>query len=671
VYSPQLPDQVDPSAVPAQVRFGTFELDLQSGELRKQGRKIRLAEQPFHVLRVLLQNPGQLVTREELKRELWSDDTFVDFDVGLNGAIRKLRDALGDSADNPIFVETVPRHGYRFIAPFIGRRERADRQPFPPPAPLAASVAPDSERGKIAEAATEAKLVDLEAVEAPHVRLDGPVLQGRRAIQVASPSWLAVTVVIAIGTGAIAGVLWVRNSIAGTRIKSVVVLPFDNLTGDASQDYIVDGITDELTTDLANIASIDVISRQSAKQYKHSPKRIPVIGRELGVNAVVQGTIAESGHHVKVTAQLVKVATDRVVWAHSYEDELSDVIALQEQIARAIAAAVGERVAPEEMARTPRSVDPGSYEAYLKGMALRRQENYESYQTAIKYFESAIAKQPDFAAAYAAMGLAHLQFLYTGYLPPVEVIPKADAATRKAIELDAGLADAHRTLGLILQNFYWDWSAASTEFARAQDLAHGRARIGVSPLLLSGRVREAIEEAERLRQLDPLSFNACMDLGAAYRAGGQYDRAISEFRRGLELAPMPRGSFQLGLTFILMDRLNDAIRELESAVTFSRRNPRFTPYLAYAYARAGRSLDAEKMLGELQSLAERRYVSSFGRALVYDALGQKEAALAALERAYSDHAVEFAQLAYAPVKFKTIANEPRFQAIMRQFERTP
>jgi TolB-like protein/DNA-binding winged helix-turn-helix (wHTH) protein len=669
VSSPRLPDPGGASSSPAHVRFGTFELDLRSGELRKQGRRIRLAEQPFHVLRVLLQHPGELVTREALQRELWSDDTFVDFDVGLNGAIRKLRDALGDSADNPVFVETVPRHGYRFIAPLTGLAEPVNGHPFLPQAALTAPVASVSERGEaVAAGAKETKPIDVEAVDEPNVHVDGPAL-GRRAIHVTRRTWLVLMVAIAVAAGAIGAVLWVRNSVFGPRITLLVVLPFENLTGDASQDYFVDGMTDELTTELANIVSVDVISRQSAKRYQHSS--IAEIRRALNVDAAIQGTIEKSGHHVKVTAQLVNVATDRLRWAQSYEGELSDVIALQQQIARAIASAVGDRMVSAEATRTPRPVDPGAYEAYLKGISLRQQESYEGFQTAIKYLESAIAKQPDFASAYAAIGLAQLQFLYTGSLAPSEVIPKAEAATRKAIALDPGLADAHRTLGLILQNYYWDWNAASRELTRAQDLAHGTARLGVSPLLLSGRVHEAIEEAERIRRLDPLSFNAYMDTGAAYRADGQYDRAISEFRQGLKLAPRPRGDFQIGLTYIIMDRLNDAIPELQTAVTLSRGNPRFKPYLGYAYAAAGHRLEAQGILRDLESLAERQYVSSFGRALIYDALGQQEAALAALERAYADHAVEFTQVAYAPVKFKTIASEPRFQAIMRRIGRTP
>jgi TolB-like protein/DNA-binding winged helix-turn-helix (wHTH) protein/Flp pilus assembly protein TadD len=594
-------------------RFGIFELDAQSGELRRHGVKVRLPEQSFQILRVLLDRPDELVTREELRQRLWTSDTFVDFDVGLNSAIRKLRDALDDSADNPTFIETLPRRGYRFIAP----------------------VKPSTTGPIPAQAATEATT--------PAARL-------RRW-------WMAGALVLA--TIATLVVIYERAPVA-ERIQSLAVLPFENLTGDPAQEYFVDGMTDALTTELAQLGGLEVISRTSAAQYKGTNKLLPAIGRELNVDALLEGSIARSGQHVRISAQLIHAATDRHVWARSYEGEMSDVVALQRQIARTIATAVGGRLASPMAApaRKTQAVNPDAYDAYLKGLAVAERDTYDGNRNAVAYFEEAVARQPDFALAYAAMAQAQFQFLFGGPLSPREAIPKAEAAARKALELDETLAQAHRTLGAILRDFYWQGEAADKEFRRARELGFN---IAETP----DRSEQAIARAERARKLDPLSFDAYMSVAFAYRAAGQYDRAIAEFRRALEItAGHPRAHFQIGATYMTMHRLNDAIGEFETAVASSQGNPRFKAYLGYAYAAAGRRLDARKIVYELESLSREQYVSAFGIALIYDALGQKSPALAAFERAYQDRAVEFAQISQYP-PFTTIASDPRFEGPMR------
>jgi tetratricopeptide (TPR) repeat protein len=347
---------------------------------------------------------------------------------------------------------------------------------------------------------------------------------------------------------------------------------------------------------------------------------------------------------------------------------LNDVVALQQRIARAIATAVGGRVAspPPLRAGGPRGVNPEAYEAYLKGLAAKGGQGYDGFRTAVAYFEEATARQPDFAEAYAAMAEAQLQFLYGGPLSPREAIPKAEASVREALQLDDTIASAHRTLGTILNSFYWQRAEGDKELRRARELdgSSGETQGGAA-LIWTGHLKEAIAAAERARKLDPLSFDAYVNVAIAYRAAGQYDRAIAEFRRALELAPrQSRGHFQLAVTFIKMGRLDDAIGELETAITSSRGNPRFQAYLGYAYAVAGRPLDARRILNELESLARKQYVSAFGLALIHDALGEKEAALAALERAYQDRAVEFVQTEQYP-PFKTVASDARFQARMR------
>jgi TolB-like protein/DNA-binding winged helix-turn-helix (wHTH) protein len=612
------------------IRFGIYELDSQSGELRRHGLKIRLPDQSFQILRLLLDRPGEVVTREELRQRLWASDTSVDFDAGLNSAIRKLREALDDSAENPRFVETLPRRGYRFIGSV--RRATTGEGPEPGTGTGAAS--------------------------ATRIRREW----------VAGGLLLAVTItalVFLYGTG-----WWERMSArtAAGHIRSLAVLPFENLTGDPAQDYFVDGMTDALTTDLAQAGGFDVISRTSAMQYKRAKKLLPVIGKELNADALLEGTVVRSGNHVRITAQLIHAATDRHVWAQTYDGEVSDVVALQQQIARAIAAAIGRRVGSPSPARAGRrrAVDPEAYDAYLKGLSVAGRQSVEGFRTAVAYFKEAVARQPDFAEAYSAMGQMQAQYLYAGPLSPREVIPDAEANTRKALQLDDTIAQAHRTLGVILHSFYWQWDEGDKENRRARELSGNSAEGPRAELLRKGRFEEAVADAERSLRLDPLSFGAHLGVAGVYRAAGDYDRAVATIRRALEIFPaQPRGHFQLGVTFMFMGRTNDAIGELETAVKSSQGgNPRFEAYLGCAYAVAGRPADARRILTALESRARQQYVSAFGLALIYDALGEKEPALAALERAYQDHAIEFAQMDQYP-PFKTIAAEPRFKEVMR------
>ena len=306
----------------------------------------------------------------------------------------------------------------------------------------------------------------------------------------------------------------------------------------------------------------------------------------------------------------------------------------------------------------------------MKGLAAGGRGSYDGFPNAVAYLEEAVARQPDFAMAHATLAQAQHQFLFAGPLSPRETTPKAEAAARKALQLDETLAQAHRTLGSILHTFYWQWDQGDNEFRRARQLdanSPATRTTGVAALIRSGRFPEAIAESERARRLDPLSLNAYLNLGIAYRAAGQYERAIAECRRALQIVAAPRAHFELGVTFVLMDRWDDAIGALATAVRSAAAqggNARFQAYLGYAYAAAGRPLDARRILNELESRAQQQYVSAFGIALIHDALGEKEAALAALERAYQDHAVEFAQMHQYP-PFATIVTDPRFQETMR------
>ena len=395
--------------------FGIFELDLRSGELRKSGIRVRLADQPFQVLRLLLERRGDIVTRDELRQALWPADTFVDFDVGLSSAVRKLRDALGDSADNPQFIETVPKRGYRFIAP------------------VAELTTNGASSGSIASPPPGA----------------APALSGRTRV-----GWLAAaaTLLTIAAGGVYARAAWLRAHDSRAAAASLAVLPFENLTGDTAQAYLVDGLTDVLTTSLAQNDRLQVISRASAMRYRGTTKVAPEIGRELGVQALVLGAVVRSGDRLRVTAQLVDTASDRHVWAHSYDGDVGALVALQDRIAGAIAESLGVG-APSAAAQTltRRSVSAEAYDSYLHGITWFGRGSFEGFRNAVAYFEKAVAVQPDFALGYGSLAQAQIQFLYASPLPPREIVPKSEAAARKAIALDDSLALGHRVLATVLR----------------------------------------------------------------------------------------------------------------------------------------------------------------------------------------------------------------------------
>ena len=636
-------------------RFGGFELDAQSGELRRHGLKIRLPEQSFQVLQALLMRPGELVTRDELRQLLWTSDTFVDVEVGLNSAVRKLREALDDSADQPRFVETVPRRGYRFVGPVT--------EPTVDPAPAAVTASD-----------TPVEQDSVRPSELTAVSLTEPLPASEPIRRLRPTRWRAAVLLLVLVVG-IGGVAYTRGLLSVPRtptsaepIPSLVVLPFENLTGDPAQNYFADSVTDAVTAHLAQIEGLDVISRTSARQYKQTVKRLPQIRTELDdVEGVVEGTVQRSGDTVRITVRLIRAATDRNLWAHIYDSDVSRMFTLQQEIASDVAVAAGRRRPTVSRAQT---INPKAYQAYLNALSARGVQRHEGFRRAVGYLEEAVAIQPDFAAAYAELAMVQVQFLFGGPYSPHQIIPKAEAAARKALELDENLPKAHRALGQVLSLYYWRWEEGDKALERATILGGLDTPSAISnSLIRRGRFHEAIAAAERGRKLDPLSLNAQVTVGTARRAAGEYDRAIRELRRALEMGPPNNWvQFEIGVTLVAMSRPAEAIRELEIAArqaSSQGHNSRVEAYLGYAYAAAGRTEDARKVLKELEAHRQDQYVSWYGIALIHDALGEKAQALAALQRAFEDRAVEFGlHDQYAP--FKTIASEPAFQAVMRK-----
>ncbi len=499
------------------VRFGVFEADLSAGELRKQGLKIKLQDQPFQILALLLERPGELLTREELREKLWPGDTFVDFDHGLNNAMNRLREALGDAADTPRFIETLPRRGYRFIAPVDDAVTRGISAPTIPASPTEASAA-TGERPAHPPA------------RRPFARFWLPssaLAIGLAALLLVNPGRLRQRLL---------------GGTAPARIRSIAVLPLENLTGDSSQEYFVDGMTDELITELAQISALRVISRTSTMQYKGSKRLLSQIAQELNVDAVVEGAVVRSGDRVRISAQLIQAPTDRHLWAKSYERDLRDVLALQGEVAQAIANEVRIQVAPKEQAQLARSrpVNPAAYDNYLRAKYLVGLENKPHNENAIALLERAVALDPNFARAYAALSRAY-QIKGTIFIPQEsEWEEKALAAVDKALSLDPDLAEAHLAKGFLL------WS-------HSHHFPH----------------EESIREMQRALALNPNLDEAHHQLGSFYNHIGLFDKASAELHKALALDPNNTGArFRVGINLLYACKYQEALAVLGDSQEF-------------------------------------------------------------------------------------------------------
>ncbi len=592
------------------------------------------------ILTMLLERPGQLVTREELRLRLWPADTFVDFDHGLNNAINRLREALGDSADSPRFIETLPRRGYRFIAPVEGT--------------VGVAV------GEIAGA---------EVVEAPKL---APTRRFRMASLALPAAALVVLLAVLMGwnVGGWRDRLLVR--VNPPHIESLAVLPLENVSGDPAQDYLADGMTDALTTDLAQIKKLRVISRTSAMRYKKASKPLPEIARELSVDAVVEGTVMRSGNRVRVSAQLIHAPTDRHLWAASYERDLGDVLALQADVARAITTEIRVELTPQEQTRLANAspVNPEAYEAYLQGRYYMTKRTPEGLTKAIEYFQQAIQKDPRYAPAYAA--LADTYSLQGASLaatePRKEAAEKAKAAARKALELDDASAEAHAALGFALNNYDWDWIAAEKEFKRAIELNPGYATAyhWYSLMLnILGRTDEANAMIHRARQLDPVNPNIRRVVGMYLGQAGEYDRAIEELQAAIELDPSHFNTrLTLGLVYVRMGRYEEALAVLRKADELSGGLPPTRASLGYTYAVFGRKAEAEQILRELQALPAGRR-NPIAIVYVCLGLGRKEEALRWLEEAFRERHPSVLTLR-TNRDFDPLRSDPRFQDLLRR-----
>ena len=648
-----------PRLVQVRARFGSFEMDLRAGELRKHGVRIRLQAQPFQILGMLLERPGEVVTREELRQALWPGDTFVDFDHGLNNAINRLRETLGDSAEGQRFVETLPRRGYRFIGavesvPSSSPQDLADQvEDSSPPTPLSVKVA------ALPAESSKASLL------------------ARQWIAASAGAVASLALLVSLNTGGLRQRL-LRASAAG-RIQSIAVLPLENLSGDPSQEYFADGMTEALITDLGKIGELRVISRTSAMHYKGTRKTLPEIARELNVDAVIEGAVLRSGDRVRITAQLVQAASERHLWAESYERDLRDVLALQDEVARDIANDIKIKLTPQEQARlaSGRPVYPEAQEAYLRGRYEFSKWTEEGLKKSVEYFEQAIQKDPAYAQAWAGLSDAY-QFLgLWSFWSPQVAWPKGKAAALKALELDETLSDAHVSLASVLWLQERSWSAGENELQRAIALNPNNASAHQAygyQLSSVGRFDEAIAEMKRALELDPLAPNKHQSLAATLYRAGRYDEALQHFGE----IPDPDANSErrhrfIGAIYERKGMQKEAIAEWLTAMRFAGEKD-LAEQVERKYVSSGYS-EAKKtfLWGDIKEKQKTRARSGFGQtawiAADYALLGEKNKAFEWLEKAFQEGSIGW-DLKVSD-HFELLRSDPRFQDFLRRLGLPP
>jgi TolB-like protein/DNA-binding winged helix-turn-helix (wHTH) protein/Tfp pilus assembly protein PilF len=599
-------------------RFDTFEFDRRALELRRGGVKLKLEGQPLRILGMLVERPGELVTREDLRKQLWPGNTIVDFEHSINAAMKRLREALGDSAETSRFIETLPRRGYRF------------RQPV-----KCAGAAPAVARTR--RYGWQASLVALGVLA------------------------IALLAVNAFG-------LRDRFFAAGPASVALAVLPLKNLSGDASQDFYADGVSDALITELGKIGRLQVLSFQSMSRYRQTQKPLPEIARELGVDALLEGSVVRSGDRVRITVKLFQAAPERQLFSESYELEARDVVAVQAEVARDVATRARIRLTPQEQARlaTARRVDPEAYEAHLLGRAYFFNYIPGTPQKAKAYFERSIAKDPTYAPAYAS-----LAELYTGRLWAFPVAARAQARqlAEKALALDDSLVEAHTALGRISQQ-EWDWAGAERAYLRAIEVnpSYVLARVWYAQYLYGmERFDEAVAQAERAQRLDPVSSYVNTLAGMAYLLAGQVDKARATWQRVIDLDPMHSLASRYMAESYLKDRnFHRAIVVLEKAVTYTPKDNFVLGALAHTYARAGRREEALRLTQDLVRREARGEVQEpFPAIWAYIGLQDYDEAFARMEKAADARRGRMVWLRVDPW-LEPLHGDPRFQETLRR-----
>jgi TolB-like protein/Tfp pilus assembly protein PilF len=575
-------------AVQRILRFGLYEVDLRSGELRKNGIRVRLQEQPLQVLSLLLRQPGEIVTREEIQREIWGGDTFVDFDHGLNKAISKLREALNDSPTTPRFIETIARRGYRFLAP-----------------------------------------VNSAQVPAGNGR---PVVKKQR----------------------------------------IAILPFQNLSGDSSQEFFSDGLTEEMIIHVGQLqpSQLSVIARTSVAPYKGSGKGIQTIGNELQVDYVLEGSVRRFHDRVRISAQLIQVSDESCLWSETYDRELADVFTIQHEVARKIGASLAFELLPEQRPEpvTPPTNSTQAHEAYLYGRFLWNRRTEDSVLEAMRQFREALKIDQGYALAYAGIANCYGMLGWYGTITSKEAGEKATAAVHRALQIDPRLAEAQCSLALVKFWYEWDWSGADAAFRRSIERSPNYAAAYHwygAYLNAMGRFDEAESAYRRASELDPMSMTVEKAAADTFLYRREYNEAIARLRTIIDREPrFYSAHFDLGRAFLFAGRYADAVSSLETAIELSG-SLAGTAALGCALARAGRRAEATAILEDLMCPASQRSVSPTGVASILLALGDRDQAFEFLDKAFDNRCFWLVYLEVDP-SYDCIRSDARFCSLLKR-----
>lgn len=621
-------------ASPHIYRFGLFEVDAASNTLMRKGLRVKIQEQPFRVLLLLLERPGEIVTREELRQKLWPEGTFVDFDGSLNVTLRKLRSAIDDDPDNPRFIETVPRHGYRFIA--------------------------------------NVERVDLTApAERP------PATVSRRTTN----RWMLGAI---LGCVLLSGLVLLRWRITGNSARPaktmLVVLPMQNLTGDEHQEYVADGITEEIITQLGNLdpRHLGVIARTSAMQYKHAAKGTAQISRELGVNYLLEGSIQRSAERIRVTAQLIQASDQTHLWAQTYDRKLSDVLKVESDVASVLAGQIRLTLSEQTNQRlaSVARVNPEAHDAYFRGLQGWNQRSRDGFLQAISEFTRATQLDPNYAPAFAGLARVYsLSPIFAG-LPVDEAVPKALDAAARSLALDETLADAHSAIGFIKGHYQHDWATAEKELKGAIELEPNNpySHFFYSNSFLSpfGHHDEAIVEIRQAMALDPLSTRIQSFAGRTLTWARHYDEAVAQYQRVNQLDPnFPLNHERLSLLYAFLGKYDDSIAEETKARLLYGQAPEVVLAKMKGLQQAFENGQARGYWKEQLRLSTDKkdrtglYSAPYNLAIVYVHLEQKENALTSLESAYAQRDEQMSEMAVEP-DFDPLRSEARFTEIERR-----
>jgi TolB-like protein/DNA-binding winged helix-turn-helix (wHTH) protein/Tfp pilus assembly protein PilF len=612
--------------------FGVFEAHPSAGKLLKNGISIKLPPQPFKVLLLLIEGRGKVVTREEIREYLWGAATFVDFERGINFSINQIRGALSDDVDKPRYIETLPKIGYRFLA------EVEEQNAYAGNGRGSTTLVPDA------------------ALPEPSANEAGFRSTSKRG----HPYLYAIVATIVLGIGVFA---WRLGHRPVSPVQAVAVLPLEDLSGNTSQEYLADGVTDQLITDLGQVSSLRVISRTSVMQYKHARRPLPQIAKELNADLIVEGTIVRAGDRVRITAQLIEARTDRHLWAHTYETEIGDVLAMQKELAEVIADEVRSKITPGRRApkRSVRSLPPAAQDAYLRGYYLLQKGRISDLPGAILYFEQSLASEPN-AQAYAGSAAAHVALGHMMYYSPQQTFPAAKTAALKALELDENLEEAHTALGNVKLLYDWDFAGAEKEFKLALELnpSSVRAYNSYADLLsATSHFNEAIERAQQGLEMDPLSLSATTSLAWQFYRARRYDEAIVQAKKVAEIDPSYFPAHVcLGLAYQQQGNFPAAIQELKNASGFCREQ--CFGLIGQVSAMAG---DRPAALEAMRQLQRRDYASPWLVATIYAQLNDKDRAFDWLQKAYEgrEHDLVFAN---AWPLFDNLRSDQRYEQLL-------